>query len=70
MVLCDVNKRHLRHIRGELIIRSVVDNWELESSCSAVLNSSDFIRLKTAVCMLFVAVVVYSSAFHLRLERE
>lgn len=43
MILYDVNKRHLRHIRGELIMRSGFDNWELESTCGAVLNSSDFV---------------------------
>lgn len=41
-------------IRGELIMRSVVDSWQLECEHSAALNLKDFVTLKTAVYMLFV----------------
>lgn len=41
-------------IKSELIMRSVVDSWQLESLCSSVLNLNDFVTLKTAVYMLFV----------------
>ncbi len=45
-------------------MRCVADGIEqMESTCSAVLNSNDFVRLKTAVYMLLVA---YTAPFEAR----